>query len=116
MFTSPNASDPVHTAFGMVPAYPSRVDDSGHISGDGLLLHALAGCRRDLDRGDQLVPPDGVGEVRHGVRAVVDVGGERRVRAPDVEGGRSLKAGELGPPVRQSLRNVELGDRKSTRL
>ena len=31
--------------------------------------------------------PDGVGKVRDGVSSMVDVGGERGVGAPDVEGG-----------------------------
>ena len=39
----------------------------------GLRLYAFPRCRRPLDGGDDLVAPNGVGEVRHGVSIVLDV-------------------------------------------
>ena len=54
--------------------------------------------------------PDGVGEVRHTVCSLVDVGRERGVGPPDVERGRSLqarqRAGHLVPYI-QSTYSLE---------
>src|SRR5205085_12605449 len=61
---------------------------SGH--GGGLRLHAFPRGRGPLDGVDDLVAPDGVGEVRHGARPVVDVFNERCISAPDVVCRRSF--------------------------
>src|SRR3954453_18144072 len=77
--------------------------------GGGLRRHAFPGCRGPLDGGDDLVAPDGVGEVRHGVSPVVDVRGERRLGTPYVAGGRSFEARERGPPLRRCRGGWKLG-------
>src|SRR6266511_606104 len=75
----------------------------------GLCLHAFPCGRGPLDGGDELVAPDGVGEVRHGAGPVVDVCRQRGVDPSDVVGGRSFQAGERGPLLCQCRRGGKLG-------
>src|SRR5207245_11202523 len=70
---------------------------------------ALSWRRGPFDGGDELVAPDSVSEVRHGVSAVVDVCRERRVGTPDVEGGHSFQFRERGPFLCQHRGDVKLG-------
>jgi hypothetical protein len=52
--------------------WPGNHADS--TAGPGLRnSHAFPGCRGPLDRGNDLVSPNGVGEVRHGVSPVLEV-------------------------------------------
>jgi hypothetical protein len=57
---------------------------------------------------DDLMPSDGISEVRHGLGCVVDVRRERDLGTPDVAGRRSFEAGQRGPFPCQRRRDGKL--------
>ncbi len=63
-----------------------HVDPSLASEHGGLRLHAFPRGRGPLDGLDDLVAPDGIGEIRHGVGPVVDVFSESCIGTPDVVG------------------------------
>lgn len=68
--------------------------------------HAFARYRGPFDGGDDLLAPDGVGEVGHGASHVFDICRERRVGRADDVGGRSFQTRERGPSLCQRCRQA----------